>query len=162
MIRLPFVRFTFLVLTLTTLGRYAAAATCYEDRTKLHPAVYAQCLRVINLMSSVVEDPKQPLKFGDETQRPDIPLPTYWRDIRNNCVIGIHLKPEEIGSDRSNMDDLAKAAKDVAREHPSREYFQVQTFYRAKGDYVAMHSKNLSELIDVRCPAILNDGRRQG
>ncbi|KAL8718958.1 MAG: hypothetical protein Q9225_003970 [Loekoesia sp. 1 TL-2023] len=117
MIRPSFAFTAFIVLILTTLSHYAAALGCYEERPSLRPAVFAACLRVINLIPAIHGNPQEPLKFSeDPTARPDIRLPTYWRDSNSNCVIGLLLAPGEQGSDRSSLADLKDWAGAVATQ----------------------------------------------
>ncbi|KAI4185759.1 MAG: hypothetical protein LQ346_005826 [Caloplaca aetnensis] len=69
------------------------------------PAVFAECMRIINLIPSAGPlDPTIPVKWAaDASFHPDFVLPARWKE-------------REKGSDRSNLEDLKKAAIAVAAD----------------------------------------------
>lgn len=100
---------------LTILLHHASAMGCFPPSSSLKPAVFAECLRVIEKIPSIVPNPNIPLVFSkNPADRPDIRLPTFWRDTGDRCVIGLRLRPEAEGPDRMNLIDLKGFAKDVA------------------------------------------------
>ncbi|KAL8827419.1 MAG: hypothetical protein Q9170_007024 [Blastenia crenularia] len=106
------VSLTFVLITFT---HCVSAIACYPETPDLRPAIFVECNRIINLIPSVHQDPDSPLTFGEDPKdRADIDLPAYWRDSRDNCVVGLHMKSGEVGIDRLSLNGIKEAAKEVA------------------------------------------------
>ena len=114
----PLILFSsFLVFSLAVLTSPLAATGCFDPSPLIRPAIFAECISVINLIPIIVRDPNLPLKFSeDPAQRPDIELPVFWRDHQNKCVVNVDIKDGQTGYDRSSLHDIAEWAKAVALE----------------------------------------------
>lgn len=77
----------------------------------VQPAVFRECLAVINRISNL-RDPDEVLKFSpDAAERPDVEVPLLWGSRGNNCHIGLQFDMQSRERyDRTTLNDIKNAA----------------------------------------------------
>ncbi|KAL8916260.1 MAG: hypothetical protein Q9208_008615 [Pyrenodesmia sp. 3 TL-2023] len=85
---------------------------CWKPGQRLiQPAVFRECLAVINRITSI-RDPDEVLKFSpDAAQRPDVEVPVLWSSRGNGCNIGLQFdRLSRERYDRTTLNDIRSAA----------------------------------------------------
>lgn len=96
---------------------HTSRPTCWDDPHRFAPIVFKDCIDVVNNEITKGHDPTVPLKFSkDPTVHPDIALPKYWTRGASKCGVGVDFVPQMQGYDRTTLDDIQRAAREVAVE----------------------------------------------
>lgn len=84
---------------------------CWKPQRLIQPAVFRECLAVINRIPNL-RDPDEVLKFSpDAAQRPDMEVPVLWSSRGNACNIGLQFdKLSRERYDRTTLNDIKSAA----------------------------------------------------
>lgn len=113
---------TFFATIVTASPFHAPSIGCFPQSQILTPAVFAECIRVIDLIPTIRPNPRLPLTFSaNRADRPDISLPTFWQNTGQRCVVGVRLKDGAQGYDRLSLNDLRDWAKEVALKASSKD-----------------------------------------
>ena len=103
------------------ISAYGHTPECWDPEPRFPQLVFRDCLEIISRDITHGRDPDLPLKFSRFlSQDPDIRLPAVWRSragtARNRCLVTVDYAGDEVGWDRTTLNDIKRAAMAVAMQ----------------------------------------------
>ena len=101
------------------ISNYGHNPECWDPEPRFPPLIFRECLEIMSHDITHGRDPDMPLKFSRfPFQEPDIRLPAAWLSKaganRNKCLVTVDYAGDEVGWDRTTLNDIKRAAMAIA------------------------------------------------